>query len=263
MTYNSEKYEERIEYIEKMEGIIIDKISTSQSFSLKVDIKKPFESQIEVRLDRYFWNQYINYHYDDKWKGILEKAPEVKYFKDNYYNSQDQNFYIASDTEDNEWKKENFTQIINEAIWADRLKLHINSIFHTGQPCHFAGYAIDGNNRLHKPSTIHRDFEKYIWVYNPFTFRISPLDENTIDNLVEKIPISKQMTKKMLSYHNSKDKAQHQEKRKGTWGNLLNKFSKPAQFIEKHSTWFIAITSAIAGAIAGSLFTFFLNNLFS
>ena len=63
------------------------------------------------------------------------------------------------------------------------------------------------------PSTVESSFHKHTWFYNPFTFNVAPLDENTIDDFVEEIPISKEMTDKMVLYHQEQDKIKLQKKK--------------------------------------------------
>ena len=56
-------------------------------------------------------------------------------------------------------------------------------------------------------------FNKHEWFYNPFSFEVVPLDENTIDDFVEETPISKEMTNKMVLYHQSQDKLKQQKEK--------------------------------------------------
>ena len=82
---------------------------------------------------------------------------------------------------------------------------------HKGQLCVFRCYAIDPNGQCKRPSTIESMFDRHKWFYNPFSFQVAPLDENTIDDFVEETPISKEMTNKMVLYHQKQDKIKEQK----------------------------------------------------
>ena len=65
---------------------------------------------------------------------------------------------------------------------------------HKEQLCVFRGYALDPNGQYKRPSTVESLFDRHKWFYNPFSFQIELLDQNTIDDFVEETPISKKMT---------------------------------------------------------------------
>ena len=56
-------------------------------------------------------------------------------------------------------------------------------------------------------------FDRHKWFYNPFDFSVARLDQNTIDNFVEETPISKEMTNKMVLYHQEQEKVRQQKKK--------------------------------------------------
>lgn len=62
------------------------------------------------------------------------------------------------------------------------------------------------------------------------------LNEDTIDDFVEEIPISKEMTDKMVRYHKSKRKDKQRAKKRELRQNLLDKLSKPWKRFTKEET---------------------------
>ena len=56
-------------------------------------------------------------------------------------------------------------------------------------------------------------FDRHKWFYSPWSFKVSLLDENTVDDLVEEIPISKEMAHKMVLYHQKQDKIKEQKEK--------------------------------------------------
>ena len=63
-------------------------------------------------------------------------------------------------------------------------------------------------------------FDRHKWFFNPWSFKVSLLDENTIDDFVEETPISKEMTDKMVLYHNSQRKDKRRAKSRNS-GRIL------------------------------------------
>ena len=128
--------------------------------------------------------------------------------------------------------------IIEHTRRCEQLQAHYRSYdsIHKGQLCVFNGYAIDPNGDLKKPSTLEPKSmldHRTQWYFNPWSFKVSLLNEDTIDDFVEKTPISKEMTQKMVLHYKSKEKERRQTKRKKFVRNFFDKISKVAPFVEK------------------------------
>lgn len=255
-------YENMRKYGEEMEG----KFSRNPSQDgIVISVTKPFVEEIRIEIDDYFYHWYGSTYL------LLE--PQATHPKETdrriYYNTQEKCYYRSEwgpkETELKEpewghiWVQTNSGYIVEHARTYEELQVHFRMYrnIHKGQLCFFRGYAIGPNGECKRPSTVESMFDRHKWLYNPFSFEVKPLDKNTIDDFVEETPISKKMTQKMVRYHKLEGKTQRRAKIRGIWRNLLDKISKSAQFVEKYPTWFVAII----GAIAGSLFTFFLSNI--
>lgn len=185
-----------------------------------------------------------------------------------YYNTQEECYYRSEWREKNPeqpqsksgyiWIGANGQYIIDHTRYCEELQAHFRMFhnIHKGQLCVFKGYAIDPNGEFKKPSTVESKLildDRTKWFYNPWSFEVSLLNEDTIGDFVEGTPISEEMAKKMVRYHKIERKTQKRAKTR-EWGrNSLNKISKFVQSVEKYPTWSVAIISAIV--------TFFLSNI--
>lgn len=176
-----------------------------------------------------------------------------------YYHTEEEAFYI-SEYQGGEVvpKKINSKFIIEHTKNYQRLKSHFQSLhkLHKGQSCSFYGYAIDRNDRPMHPSTVESSFSKHKWFYNPFTFEVTLLDENTIDDFVEEIPISKEMTDKMVLYHQKQDEAKQQKEDDDKKKNKKEKWETRFSEINDHFGKYGNIYKyGVFGGILGLLIT--------
>ena len=255
-------YENMRKYGEEMEG----KFSHNpHGNGIVISVTNPFVQEIHIECDDNFYDQYSRTY------SLLEPQADHPEETDRliYYNTQEKCYYRSEwkpkepQLKESEWGyiwvKTDKKHIVKHAKQCEALQAHfrIYHNIHKGQLCVFTGYAVDPNGQYKRPSTVESMFHRHKWFYNPWSFKVSLLNGDTIDDFVEETPISKEMTQKMVRYHDLEGKARRQANRTELLRNLLNKISKSAQFVEKYPTWF----AAIIGAIAGSLFTFFLSNI--
>ena len=194
-------------------GRIIGKIShISHSNELTISVTDPFRAKILIKSD-----DEIRYTY---WQTISLIEPQSEHIEEEnkcYYHTEEEDFYISQYQGEKGVvpKKINSNFIIEHTKNYQRLESHFRSLnkLYKGQSCSFYGYAIDRNKRPMHPSTVESSFNKYEWFYNPFTFEVTPLDENTIDDFVKETPISKEMTEKMVLYHQEQDQLKQQKER--------------------------------------------------
>ena len=153
------------------------------------------------------------------------------------------------------WVRTNKGYIVKHAREYEKLQAHYRSYhdIHKGQLCVFRGYAIDPNGQYKRPSTVESMFDRHKWFFNPWSFSVSLLNENTIDDFVEETPISKGMSKKMVRYHKKQRNDKLKSKVKEFWRNLGDKLSKAVKFVEKYPTWFVAILTGLATYFFGNI----------
>ena len=87
---------------------------------------------------------------------------------------------------------------------------------HKGQLCAFRCYAVDPNGDYKRPSTIESKLildDRTKWFYNPWSFEVFLLNEDTIDDFLEETPISKEMTQKMVLHHQEQDEIKLQKEK--------------------------------------------------
>ncbi|MCG9129685.1 hypothetical protein JT359_19010 [Candidatus Poribacteria bacterium] len=223
-------------YVGRMTGKISCKSNSNQ---LIISITTPFNGEISVRCD-----DKIYYAYYNTISLIEPQSEHIEECNKCYYHTEEEDFYITQRVDERIVRKKiHPTLIIEHAKDCQKLQSHFGSLrqLHKGQACSFSGYAIDRNNRPMHPTTVESSFHKYTWFYNPFTFDIEPLDENTIDDFVKGTPISKEMTNKMVLYHQKEDKIKlrrkkmikrknAKEKREVLFGNINNHFEKYEKF---------------------------------
>ena len=238
----------------KYVGEITGKIShvSRGSGELTISVTTPFRGEILIECDTD-----IRYAY---WNPISLIEPQSEHIEEEdrcYYHTEQKSFYVGRYEVGKGVvpKKINSNWIIEHTKNSQRLQSHFQSRhkLHKGQSCSFLGYAIDRNDRPMHPSTVESSFNKYKWFYNPFTFEVVPLDQNTIDDFVEETPISKGMAKKMVRYHKDQRNDKLISKVKEFCRNLLEKLSKAAKFVEKYPTWFVAILTALATYFFGNM----------
>ena len=255
-------YENMNKYGEEMKG----KFSHNpHGNGIVISVTSPFVEEIHIESD-----DNIHKAYSETYWLLPPQAEHPKgEYRSIYYNTEEQRYYRS------EWRERNPGQ--QEAEWGyiwvitdkeyitkhakecEKLQAHYHSYhdIHKGQLCVFRGYAVDPNGDFKKPSTVESMFDRHKWFFNPWSFKVSLLDENTVDDFVEETPISKEMTNQMVRYHDLEDKARRQAERKEFCRNLLDKISKFAQFVEKYPTWF----RTIIAVIVGGLLTFLLSNI--
>lgn len=241
-------YENLSKYGEEMKGKFSHKPSGN---GMVISVTSPFVQEIHIECDNDIYNHY-GYTYS-----LL--APQADHPDGNdriiYYNIQKECYYKC------EWGRKNPEQqepkwgyiwieidsryIVKHTQEYDRLQAHFRAYhnIHRGQLCVFTGYAIDPNGECKLPSTIESKLifdDRTKWFYNPWSFKVSLFNEDTIDDLVEEIPISKEMTHKMVLYHQEQDKIKQQKekddkdkKKKEDWETFWNKVNAHIEKYEK------------------------------
>ena len=195
-------------YVGKMTG----KIScTSNPNQLIISVTDPFNGEISVRCDNKIDNTYSEAIFF-----IEPQSEHIEEYNKCYYHIEEEDFYITQYENGRIAPKKIYpVEIIEHTKDYQKLRSHFGSLrkLHKGQFCSFSGYAIDRNNRPMHPSTVESSLNKYQWFYNPFSFEVAPLDENTIDDFVEETPISKEMADRMVLYHQEQDKIKQQKEK--------------------------------------------------
>ena len=235
-------YENMRKYGEEMEG----KFShNSHRDGIVISVTNPFVQEIHIECDDDFYNQYGRTY------SLLEPQADHPEGDDRkiYYNTQEQCYYKSEWREKNLeqqesksgyiWVKTNSEYIVEHAKQYEKRQEHFRMYhnIHKGQLCFFTGYAVDPNGECKRPSTVESMFDRHKWLYNPFTFEVKPLDENTIDDFVKETPISKEMTQKMVLYHQEQDEIKlkkekeeeeekRKEKREAFWNKINGHFEK-------------------------------------
>ena len=229
-------YENMNKYGEEMKG----KFSHNpHGNGIVISVTNPFVQEIHIECDNDISNTY--------WDTYSLLAPQADHpIGENrkiYYNTREQCYYSSEwrpkkpEQEESEWgyiwvmtDKE---YIVKHARSCEKLQAHfrIYDDIHKGQLCVFRGYAVDPNGQYKRPSTVESIFDRHKWFYNPFSFQIELLDQNTIDDFVGgETPISKEMTDKMVRYHQEQDKA---KKKKEEDANKTNRKEKRDAFWNK------------------------------
>lgn len=201
-------------YGEKMTG----KFSHNPSKDgIVISVISPFDEEIHMDCDNDIYQEYRNTY------SLLEPQADhpdnERYDRLFYYNTQEKLYYRAEwgPTEESGWGriwfKTDILYIRKHAIRYEKLQAHFRRYreIHKGQLCVFIGYAVDPNRQPKRPSTVESMRDRHEWLYDPFSFDVAPLDENTIDDFVEETPISKEMTNKMVLYHQEQDRVRQQK----------------------------------------------------
>ena len=128
-----------------------------------------------------------------------------------YYNTEEQRYYRSElqlinfiTPEKPEWGyvwvRTDSEYIVQHARNYEKLQAHYRSYhdIHKGQLCVFKGYAVDPNGDFKKPSTVESMFDRHKWFFNPWSFKVSLLDEDTINDFVQEVPIPKLTTDKII-----------------------------------------------------------------
>ncbi len=254
-------YENLSKYGEEMKG----KFSHNPyGNGIVISVTSPFVEEIHMECDedvsREYWDTY----------SLLEPQADHPEGSDRliYYNTREKCYYKCewgpkeSGLKESRWGyiwvKTDRRYIVKHAMQYERLqaRFRMYDAIHKGQLCVFSGYAVDPNEQYKRPSTVESMFDRHKWFYNPWSFKVSLLNRDTIDDFVGGgTPISKEMTDKMVLYHKKQRNDKWKAKGKKLGRNLLDKLSKAAKFVEKYPTWFVAILTALA--------TFFLGNMTS
>ena len=251
-------------YGEKMEGKFSHKPSGN---GIVISVTSPFVEKIHIESDNDIQAEFYDTY------SLLEpqaEHPEGDHWKI-YYNTEEQCYYRSElraknpELQESEWGyiwvKTDSRYIVNHARKCEELQAHYRSYhdIHKGQLCVFTGYAIDPNGDFKKPSTIESKLildDRTKWFFNPWSFQVSLLNEDTIDDFVKEVPISKEMTQKMVLYHQEQDKIKLQkekededkkrkENREAFWNKIsdhLEKREKIYKYIVLGGTlWLISI----------------------
>ena len=225
-----------------------------------ISVIKPFVAEIRIECDYDIYQKYGGQDYL-----LLDPQADPPDFQRYgrrvvYYNTQEKCYYRSEGS--GNWVEVYSADIQDLFRLSEKLKAHFRRCrkeIYKGQLCFFRGYTIDPKGDLTLPSMVESMFDRYRWYYDPFSFDVEPLDQNTIDDFVAEIPISKEMTDKMVRHHKSERKNKRRAKKRESWQNFVDTCRKFVQFVEKYPTWF----AGIIGAIVGSVCTFFLGNIVS
>ena len=193
-------YENIKEYGEEMKG----KFSHNPHRNgIVISVTSPFDEEIYIECDGGISAEYHQTYL------LLE--PQVDHPEGSgrqiYYNAKEKCYYRSEWRQDEGyiWVYTDKKYIVNHARRYERLQAHFRMYddIHKGQLCVFKGYAVDPNGQYKRPSTVESMFDRHKWFYNPWSFEVSLLNRDTIDDFVEETPISKEMTGKMVRHHRS------------------------------------------------------------
>ena len=200
-------YENMRKYGEEMEGKFSHKPNDN---GIVISVTNPFFQEIHIECDGKISEEYYRPY------SLLE--PQADHPEDKgeliYYNTQEKCYY-RFEWKEQIWVRTDQAYIVKHAQRCEALQAHFRMYrkIHKGQFCVFRCYAIDPNGQCKRPSTIESMFDRHKWFYNPFSFEVELLDENTIDDFVEGTPISKEMTQKMVRYHKVQDEIKRQKEK--------------------------------------------------
>ena len=217
-------YEKMYKYGERMEGKFSHKLHGN---GIVISVTDPFVQEIHIECDNHLFSPYRSPY------SLLAPQADHPEEKDSliYYNTQEKCYYRfewkGSGWEYN-WVETPSRYIVEHAQKCEKLQAHFRMLhsIHKGQLCVFRGYAIDPNGDCKKPSTVESMFDRHEWFYNPWSFEVSLLNKDTIDDFVEETPISEEMAKKMVRYHKLERKVQRRTNIRQFGRNLLDKLSK-------------------------------------
>ena len=236
-------YENLNKYSEEMKG----KFSHNHHGNgIVISVTSPFVEEIHIECDEDVSAEYYNtYSLLEPQANHPEGVPDKI-----YYNTQEKCYYRSEwrakkpELQESEWGyiwvKTNSEYILKHTRQYEELKAHfrIYDDIHKGQLCIFSGYAVDPNGQYKRPSTVESMFNRHKWFYSPWSFKVSLLNGDTIDDFVEKTPISKEMTDKMVLYHQSQDEVKQQkekdDKKKNKKENREALFNKINSHIERY-----------------------------
>ena len=213
--------EKMYKYGEKMEGKFSHK---PHGDGIVISVTDPFVQEIHIECDNHLFSPYRSTY------SLLEPQADHPEEKGSliYYNTQEKCYYRF------EWKgsgweyiwvKTHGRYIIEHTEKYEKLQAHFRMLhsIHKGQLCVFRCYAIDPNEECKRPSTVESMFDRYKWFYNPWSFEVSLLNEDTIDDFVEETPISKEMTQRMVLYHQDQDKVKERKEKENKKENRKEK----------------------------------------
>ena len=150
-----------------------------------ISVISPFVEEIHIVCDENFSNQYRDTY------SLLEPQADHPEGTDRliYYNTEEKCYYRSEwrlkelKPKESEWGyiwvKTDKEYIVKYAKQCEVLQAHfrIYHNIHKGQLCVFRCYAVDPNGECKRPSTVESMFDRHTWFYNPFTFKVKPLDE--------------------------------------------------------------------------------------
>lgn len=265
-------YQNISQYGEEMEG----KFSHNPPGNgIVISVTSPFVKEIRIESDND-----IRAEFRDPYS-LLEPQAEHPEGQDwcIYYNTEEQCYYKSErqlinltpekTSWESVWVKVDKKYIVEHARKCEELQAHYRSYhdIHKGQLCVFTGYAVDPNGNFKKPSTIESKLildHRTKWFFNPWSFKVFLLNEDTVGDFVEGTPISKEMTEKMVLYHREQDEIKLQkekddedkkrkENREAFWNKItdhLEKYEKIYKYIVRGGLfWLIGTIIAIIAVI--------------
>ena len=235
-------YENLSKYGEEMTGKFSHK---PHGNGIVISVTSPFVEEIHIECDKDIFEEYYRTY------SLLE--PQSDYPEEDYkliYYNTEKKCYYRSEPKESEWGyiwvETDKKYIVEHTIRHEKLQAHFRMYndIHKGQLCVFRGYAIDPNGQYKRPSTVESMFDRHKWFYSPWSFEVSLLDRDTIDDFVEETPISKEMTGKMVRYHRS----ERNDKLRAKGRELWHRISKPWESFTKQEnlTKILIITNIIS-----------------
>ena len=207
-------FENMKQYGEKMIGKFSHK---PHGNGIVISVTNPFVEEICIDVDNDFYREYSETYLhlepqatDPDIQGIALRV---------YYNTQDKCYYKSQwgTTEESGWgctwvetDRDSITTHVRRSEQLQALFRRYSEI-HKGQLCYFTAYAVDPKGDPTLPSIVESMFDRHKWFYNPFSFEVELLDQDTIDDFVAETPISKEMTDKMVLHHKEQAEIKRQK----------------------------------------------------
>ena len=263
-------YENINKYGEQIKGKFSHK---AQRDGIVISVTSPFVEEIHIESD-----DNIHKAYSETYSLLPPQAEHPKgEYRSIYYNTEEQRYYRSEwrpkkpELEESEW---GYIWVITDSEYitkhakrCEKLQAHYRSYhdIHKGQLCVFTGYAIDPNGDFKKPSTIESKLildDRTKWFFNPWSFKVSLLDENTIDGLVKEILPSRECLEESLERHDAADDELKRQERNKRWQSIKSIPKRVENFIGRYPRllWLI-ITFGMLLVGIGSLIVAYLNVL--
>ena len=247
-------YENMSKYGEEMKGKFSHNLPRN---GIVILVTSPFVEEIHIECDHDISNEY--------WNTYSLLAPQAEHPEGEnrkiYYNTREKYYYRSEWREKNPeqqesksgyiWVEANSEDIVEHARQCEKLQAHYRSYhdIHKGQLCVFRGYAVDPNGDFKKPSTVESMFDRHKWFYNPWSFKVSLLDENTIDGLVKEILPSRECLEESLERHDAADDELKRQEWKRKWERIKSTPERLQKWLTKYNQIFLLLTSSLVAAI--------------